>query len=307
MKISTSFLFDRATNQMSAVQNKLATAQAQMSQGKQVIAPSDAPDQAAVITRFKGVIQKHEGYLNTLNAANTRYQAEETTLTNVSDGLVRMREIGIQAANDTLGPVDRRALALEMAGLRDQVMSLANAQDVSGAYLFSGSRVSEPAFGVDAQGQFVYQGDQARVDVLVGDQRTIQLNRPGSDAFQRVLRVDAGGESFGVSFFQAMDDMIAAVEGSDQAAMQRGVDEFRDMTDSVSLALAQIGTDMNVVESQRTVIDETVLRLQTSLSDAEDLDYAKAITQMNKDMLALEAAQSSFAKISQLNLFNYIN
>jgi hypothetical protein len=28
---------------------------------------------------------------------------------------------------------------------------------------------------------------------------------------------------------------------------------------------------------------------------------------MNKDMLALEAAQSSFAKVSQLNLFNYIN
>ncbi len=52
MKISTSFLFDRATSQMSTVQNKLANAQAQMSQGKQIIAPSDAPDQAAVIMRF---------------------------------------------------------------------------------------------------------------------------------------------------------------------------------------------------------------------------------------------------------------
>ena len=38
----------------------------------------------------------------------------------------------------------------------------------------------------------------------------------------------------------------------------------------------------------------------------EDLDYTEAITKMNKDMLALEAAQSSFAKISQLSLFDYI-
>jgi flagellar hook-associated protein 3 FlgL len=307
MKISTSFLFDRATSQMSTVQNKLSTAQAQMSQGKQVIAPSDAPDQAAVITRFKGVIQKNEGYLNTLAAASARYQAEETTLQNVTDGLIRMRELGIQAANDTLGPVDRKALSLEMSGLRDQIMSLANTQDTSGSYLFAGSRVREPAFGLNETGQFVYKGDQTKVDVLVGDQRTLQLNRPGSDAFQRVVRTDDDGNPVGVNFFQAMDDMVKAVENSDQAAMQRGVDEFSDMTDSVSLALAQIGTDMNVVESQQTVIDETVLRLKSLLSEVEDLDYAEAITKMNKDMLALEAAQSSFAKVTQLNLFNYIN
>jgi flagellar hook-associated protein 3 FlgL len=104
-----------------------------------------------------------------------------------------------------------------------------------------------------------------------------------------------------------MDDMVTAVASSDQSAMQRGVDELSAMTDSVSLGMAQIGSDMNVVESQQTVIDETLLRLKTLLSGVEDLDYATAITQMNKDMLALEAAQSSFAKVSQLNLFNYIN
>ena len=300
-------MFDRATSQMSTVQNKLSTAQAQLSQGKQVIAPSDAPDQAAVITRFKGVIQKNESYGDTLKTASARYQAEETALRNVSDGLVRMRELGIQAANDTLGPVDRQALALEMAGLRDQIMSLANSQDTSGSYLFAGSRVNQPAFGLDAAGEFVYQGDQTKVKVLVGDQRTVQLNRPGSDAFKRVIREGADGNPMGVSFFQAMDDMVKAVETSDQAGMQQGVDEISSMTDSVSLAMAQVGTDMNVVESQQTVIDETLLRLKTLLSDVEDLDYAEAITKMNKDMLALEAAQSSFAKVTQLNLFNYIN
>jgi flagellin-like hook-associated protein FlgL len=38
----------------------------------------------------------------------------------------------------------------------------------------------------------------------------------------------------------------------------------------------------------------------------QDLDYAKAIADMNKQMLSLEAAQSSFSKISQMSLFQYL-
>jgi flagellar hook-associated protein 3 FlgL len=48
------------------------------------------------------------------------------------------------------------------------------------------------------------------------------------------------------------------------------------------------------------------LNLKTTLSSVEDLDYTTAVTKMNQQMLSLEAAQSSFAKISQLSLFNYI-
>jgi flagellar hook-associated protein 3 FlgL len=60
------------------------------------------------------------------------------------------------------------------------------------------------------------------------------------------------------------------------------------------------------VESQRDIIDETKLRYQELLSNAEDLDYAKAVTKLSAQVLSLEAAQASFAKISQLNLFNYL-
>jgi flagellar hook-associated protein 3 FlgL len=48
------------------------------------------------------------------------------------------------------------------------------------------------------------------------------------------------------------------------------------------------------------------LRYQELLSNAEDLDYATAVTKLSAQMLSLEAAQASFAKISQLNLFNYL-
>jgi flagellar hook-associated protein 3 FlgL len=61
-----------------------------------------------------------------------------------------------------------------------------------------------------------------------------------------------------------------------------------------------------MAQPQQAVAEENILRMKTTLSDVKDVDYTEAITQMNKDMLALEAAQSSFSKISQMNLFDYI-
>jgi flagellar hook-associated protein 3 FlgL len=67
-----------------------------------------------------------------------------------------------------------------------------------------------------------------------------------------------------------------------------------------------VGSDQAVLEQQTTVIEATTLNLKATLSSVQDLDYASAVTTMNQQMLSLEAAQSSFARISQLNLFNFI-
>ena len=47
-------------------------------------------------------------------------------------------------------------------------------------------------------------------------------------------------------------------------------------------------------------------KVKSTLSEIEDLDYASAVTRMNKEMMALEAAMGSFAKISGMTLFDYI-
>jgi flagellar hook-associated protein 3 FlgL len=145
------------------------------------------------------------------------------------------------------------------------------------------------------------------MQVAVGDNRLMNVNRPGSDAFVRVVRDDGKGGKVGVGFFQALGDLAKAVRTSDRAAMQRGIGEIDAMQQGVSEATAQVGADLNVVDAQKNVLDEVKLRLKTTLSAVQDLDYTEAITRMNRDQLALEAAQSSFAKISKLSLFNYLN
>ncbi len=309
MQISTNYLFDRASAQMSQLQNDLAKSQAQISTQKQVLNPSDAPDQAATITRMKSVIGRNENYAKALDTVQARLETESTTLSSASDVLIRIKELAIQASNGTQGSTSRAAIATEMKGLRDQLLSLANSTDTTGNYIFSGSKVKTPAFAANVNGAVSYQGDQTRMHVAVGEQRTIAINRSGSTAFVRVVRTAPDGTNSGTGFFQAIDDLIAGVkatDGSGGTAMQRGLTEMDALHQGVVLAQAEAGTDMKVVEQQRVVLDDTKLTLKTALSNVEDLDMATAITQMQKLMLSLEAAQSSFAKVSQLSLFNYI-
>jgi flagellar hook-associated protein 3 FlgL len=307
MKISTSLYFDRSTQQLSTVQSNLAKTQEQLSTGKNIVKPSDAPDKAALVTRLQSELARNTSYQDTLKSANVRLTSEETALKNTTDVLYRFKELAVQGANATLSPQDRQSVALEMKGLREQIMSLANSQDSNGNYLFSGSRTGQPAFAQDATGRVTYQGDQSRMKVNVGDNRRMNLNMPGTDAFVRVTRTDDKGVQKGVDFFQSLDDLANAISSGDTANIQRGIGEVDGLQNGISNGLAQVGSDLSVVDLQTSVLDEVVLRLKTTQSDVEDLDYTSAITKMNKDQLALEAAQSSFSKISQMSLFKFMN
>ena len=234
-----------------------------------------------------------------------RYTAEETALTSANDILIRFKELGVQAANDTLGLDDRKAIAVELKSLRDQLLTLGNTRDDSGNYIFSGTRVNTPAFEQDANGQVIYQGDQTQTRVPAGVERSVAYTRSGTDVFARVVREGVGSNT-SVSFFDAIDQMTAAVQSSDTKGIQRGIKEIDGMHFNLSLAIAQTGSDQAVVGAQLDVIEETALRLKSTLSDIEDLNYAEAVTRMNKEQLALEAAMGSFAKISGLSLFDYI-
>lgn len=306
MKISTSFLFDRATERMGNLQSRLATTQAQLASTKQILSPSDAPDKAAAIQRLRGEIERQENNSKNLQVAMRRFSVEESALKTSLNLLDRVKELSLQAANDTVGPDDRKAIAVEMRSIRSQLLGLGNTQDDSGNFIFSGTRVNVPAFSENAKGQVEYDGDQTQISIPAGNERQVQFTRSGTDVFSRVIRTDAQGVTSSVSFFDALDQMIEAVDQSRTAAIQQSVGDLTQMHNNVSLALAKTGSDQATIDYQNQVIDETTLRLKSTLSEVEDLDYTEAVTRMNKEMMALEAAMGSFSKISSLSLFDYI-
>jgi flagellar hook-associated protein 3 FlgL len=306
MQISTSLMFDRALTQMGTTQDRLAKTQEQLASSKEILKPSDAPDKSGAITRLNSVIAGQKTYMATISATQDKFSQQEAALKSASDIVVRLKELAVEGASDTAGAEGRKNIALESTSLRDQLVSLANTQDVNGHFIFSGSRSNTPAFAPDASGKMVYQGDQTVSQVGVGDRRSVANNVSGTDAFASVTRTAADGSQQGVGFFQVIDDLNTALNSNDSAALQRSVSELDATQSGMTNSLATVGSAQNVLDAQSSVADENLLRMKSTLSSMQDVDYTAAITQMNKDMLALQAAQSSFAKISQLSLFTYL-
>ena len=304
--ISTTLKFDRAIQQMSVTQDRLSKTQMQLSTTKQVLKPSDAPDKSAEISRLKSAVDRQNSYIDTMKQVQDKLSKQEPALSSATDIMTRLKELTVQAANDTYQAKDRKSIDIEVKELRDQLLSLANTQDVNGNYVFSGTRVGKLAFAADEQGRVVYQGDQTVVPAGIGDQSMVDTNRSGTRPFDKIVRTDAQGNPVAVGFFEAIQDLSTALQANDTKSISRAVGEMTTLQDGLSDSLAAVGAAGNKIENQLNIADENLLRMKEVLSNAEDVDYTEAITKMNKDMLALEAAQSSFAKISQLSLFQLL-
>ena len=305
MKISTSQLFDNSVNQMNRQQSKIAEMQAKLASGKQIVKPSDDSEKSAVIQRLQTAIDRQSVYERSLDTAEIRLASEESALMSSERILQRIRQLAVQSNTDTLSIDDKEILANEIASLREELLSLANTQDANGNYVFAGSNVQTKAFDVNADGDIIYQGDKTQTSVDISDQRRLVLNRAGDEVFASVDRV-VDGDTQNISFFKVIDDFAQALATDDEDALNLGLEEISSITEGMGASIADLGARISTVSNQREILEDTNLRYQDLLSNAQDLDYATAVTKLSAELLSLEAAQASFAKISQLSLFNYI-
>ena len=305
MKISTSQLFDNSVNQMNRQQSKIAEMQAKLASGKQIVKPSDDSEKSAVIQRLQTAIDRQSVYERSLDIAENRLASEESALMSSERILQRIRQLAVQSNTDTLSVDDKEILANEITSLSEELLSLANTQDANGNYVFAGSNVQAKAFDVNADGDIIYQGDKTQTSVDISDQRRLVLNRAGDEVFASVDRV-IDGDTQNISFFKVIDDFAQALATDDEDALNLGLEEISSITEGMGASIADLGSRISTVNNQREILEDTNLRYQDLLSNAQDLDYATAVTKLSAELLSLEAAQASFAKISQLSLFNYI-
>jgi flagellar hook-associated protein 3 FlgL len=279
--------------------------QAKLASGKSLVKPSDDAEKATLIQRLNSAMQRQDVYELSLDRADSRLRMEETALSSAQSMLQRIRELALQGSNGGLSDADRTIIAKEVSSLRDALFSLANTEDESGNFIFSGTAVKEPAFEQDESGLISYEGDQNQTSVDISGYRQVDINRPGDAVFSSISRTN-NEDTNTVGFFTVISDFTDALESGSGTELSQALTEISELTNDMALSLADVGSRMNTVDSQRDILADSKLRYQELLSNAEDLDYATAVTKLSAQMLSLEAAQASFAKISQLNLFNYL-
>ncbi len=136
-RIGTANTYDTAIRNISARQSALSNLQENLTSGKRVVRPSDDPTAAANAERALNRLSRIATDQRALDAQSNAIRQAESTLGNVVDVLQRFRELTVSAGNGAYSAGERRAIALELQGLRDQIFSLANTTDTNGLPLFS--------------------------------------------------------------------------------------------------------------------------------------------------------------------------
>ena len=293
MRISTAQYYKTNADQLQARQNKVAEVQAKLGSGKQLLHPSENPSKADLISRLESGKERQAVYSKNVDAAQTRLTSEEAVLTSMTQIMQRVTELTIQGGNDTLAAEDRAVIAAEVKALRDELLNLANTQDINGNYIFSGNKVQAPAFVENSSGVVTYNGDYGRLQINVSDVRRLSINT-------------IGPELFSTADFAALDDLVTKLNGDNGSGIRASISKVEAISNKLTVSYGTMASRVAAIESQRTIIEDTELRIDELLLREDDLDYAAAVTELTQESVALQALQASFAKLSQLSLFNFI-
>ena len=212
----------------------------------------------------------------------------------------RVRELSVQANNDTNTASDRKLIAKEVRENLGALMQLSNSTDANGEYLFSGFKTDTKPFTDDGSGNVTYAGDQGQRSLQIGSSRQVVIGDSGADVF---MQVDdgAGGKN---SMFAVLNDFANDLEANTPTGTTLTRLDFA--LNVVSDTRASIGARMNTIEGQRNANASFTLLLQENRSNLQDLDYAGAVSRFEQQLLALQASQQTFVQLKGLSLFNYL-
>ena len=145
-----------------------------------------------------------------------------------------------------------------------------------------------------------YQGDQTRRELRIAADRQVGDAATGFEVFMKVPASGGGNQNV----FTTLDKLSADLRADNKVSVH--IDDIQLALDKVLGIRTRDGAGLNTAIAQQDVNEGFLVSMKARLSEAEDLDYAEALTGFQQDLLALQAAQQSFVKIQGLSLFNYL-
>ena len=282
---------------MSAIEDRMARIDRQVSTGDRLIDPSDDPsgaNRAQMLARQDGRLMADS---KALERSSSRLAVAEGAIKSATEALLRARDLALLASNGTFSPEDQIAFAREVSVLQTQVLEAANARDESGRYIFAGSRGGQPAYVLDADGMAQWQGmDQASgaEAAAVGG-----VSAPRGPA---LFGSDANG-----SFAQLAALRQALLEPDAElrnAALSEALTGIEAGQNRLIDGRAAVGADMARLEGEATRIADARLAVAESLADVRGVDLTAAFAELSALQLSLSAAQGSFSRIYEGSLFD---
>lgn len=192
-------------------------------------------------------------------------QVAEGSLNEISSILIRLRELSVQAASDTIGPVERQFLNVEYDQLVSEIDRIADGTEFNGTQLLSGTG--------------------SILDFQVGTRNDPNIDRLSFDA----SKADANSAALGVNLTSVADKASAqnTLAAIDQAIV------------SVSAMRADFGAIQNRLQSTISNLSVSVENMSAANSRIRDVDVAEETAELTRNNILLNAGTSVLAQANQ--------
>jgi flagellar hook-associated protein 3 FlgL len=272
--------------------SKLSDMQAQLSGGKLLTRPSDSPIGTVSAMQSRGQIRAVEQYSRNADDGMGWLSTLDSTLNDTSTQLNKIRDLVLQgsSAGTSTSPGAREALGAEVDELRSSILNLANTRYLDRP-VFGGTTTGSVAYAADG----TYAGDTGSVTRTVGDNTKVRVDASGDATF-------GTGTDQLFSILSAISDNIRNNPG----ALGANLDSLDAASDRVRTQLTEVGARTNRIESAKDAAASKTLDLKNQLSDVEDIDLPKAITDLTLQQTAYQAALGATAKVVQPSLLDFL-
>lgn len=287
-----------------AGQLRVATAQEQVATGKVHSDFSGLASETLTLLGSKEVSARVTTYRETITTVRTNlvsndvhYDAILAAARSVRDDLLQFVALDQAVGFDDTLETNFDAIA---ASLNSRL---------AGRFLFAGSQINTPPLNIDSVAQLeaaaavgdVFDNDDVHYRAIVAENLEVEYGAVASDIAAPI---------FAVIRDLAIQDTATPFEGELDAAQRTFLEgqlaQLDSAIDNLEAIQAQNGLRINQVDAIDIQHAEFEVTIQTFVSDIEDVDLAEAISRLNGDQTALEAAYRVAATLNQVSLLNFI-
>ncbi|NLP52700.1 flagellar hook-associated protein FlgL [Bacillus sp. RO1] len=291
MRVTQSMLTQNSLRQLSTSYSKMGKLMEQLSTGKKISKPSDDPVVAMKGMYYRTNLTELEQYKRNLSESYSWMENSEAALDHVQSLMHRARELVVQGSNDTYSPEDRQAMAKEIEQLKHDFVQVANTQ-VAGKYIFNGTAIDKPRI-TDANDPSSVSTENSPFEVEVSRGIKLQSNINSENVFNKDM-------------MEVWNGIQSALETSDMDALKNLMGRFDKAADTISAERSELGARYNRLEMVDNRIGYQEVVATRILSDNEDADIEKVITELTSQESVHRASLGVGARVIQPSLLDFL-
>ncbi len=283
------------------IQQRLQTAQTELTTGLQINKVSDSPTEIADIWQLNSQLDQVNQTDTNLGQVQTEVNTGESTLEAAVTLVEQAETYGAQGASDTSTATTRQDLANSLGAILQQLVSAANTT-VQGRYIFAGDTDQTAPYSIDLT-------QVNPVSAYQGSASTRQIQGPDGTAFPVALTAQQIFDSSNAqnNVFASITSLMQGLQSNNTAAISGALSDVQSADTYLNQQLAFYGTVQDRVQGAVSFGQNYTTQLQTQLGGVQDANEAADITNMTQAQTQLQAALQSEAKLPRTTLFDFLS